>query len=497
MPGGGRSKRALGGGTLGELDLLHQASIREIHDYNATDQLPTGCTEDKLNIQTPLELTHEEIPIHMYTADGQQIPYGLHVFLESMKKQYLAMVTQMQSKEYSDSLATQIEQEQARKDQLTKRVKQLENQIDTLLQDSLGLLKARLRELGIKADNPTLFIGKAKEIVCSHNDLQKKRSGLEAEVRRLEADQEALITSKEKEILDRVLAQRSGSQENIQELRNMVKSEIQACLEGTGVHGLPISPLPKVGSDVTLTKVPGERHQQTQANAVKPEPAALPRMEVRLPLPGEEGGAGAGRPRSVNSDQQLAGIGRSKAMTAPRANDDYEDRFKKIITSELAKAGEAGRDASVVGRSRTGHSPGRGGPPPHQEREAGPPASQDPRTNFLPSRRPQPDPRSDLRIDPRAYNDPRDPRNGRPPHPLQDPRPGPHPVRPPLHPDPRFDPRSGRPLDPRLGEQVRPGRPGYPEDGGPGRGAGPQLPRDRGAVEHISSEIERCVANIY
>ena len=44
------------------------------------------------------------------------------------------MVTNMQSKEYSESIQDQIQAEQDRKEQLTKRVKQLENQIDNLIQ---------------------------------------------------------------------------------------------------------------------------------------------------------------------------------------------------------------------------------------------------------------------------------------------------------------------------------------------------------------------------
>ena len=135
-----------------------------------------GCVDEKLNVLTPSELIHQEIPLHVShvtTSDGQQIPYGLHVLLESMKKQYVKMVHQMQSKEYKENIENQIAKETERKDMLTKRVKQLENQIDNLIQDSLGLLKARLKELGISADTPTEFIEKAKGIVCSHNDFQK------------------------------------------------------------------------------------------------------------------------------------------------------------------------------------------------------------------------------------------------------------------------------------------------------------------------------------
>ena len=106
-----------------------------------------GCVDEKLNVLTP----HQEIPSvsHVTPQDGQQIPYGLHILLESMKKQYIKMLQQMLRWEY---IETQIPRECERKDPLTKRVKQLENQIDNLIQDSLGLLKARLWELGISAD---------------------------------------------------------------------------------------------------------------------------------------------------------------------------------------------------------------------------------------------------------------------------------------------------------------------------------------------------------
>ena len=54
-----------------------------------------GCKDEKLNVLTPTELLHQEIPFHVShvtTTDGQQIPYGLHVLLESMKKQYVKII---------------------------------------------------------------------------------------------------------------------------------------------------------------------------------------------------------------------------------------------------------------------------------------------------------------------------------------------------------------------------------------------------------------------
>merc|ERR1719481_430208 len=449
------------------LDLMHKASLEQIRECHDTEEIPAGCLDEKLPLLPPVEMTHDELPMHVYTADGQQIPYGLHILLENMKRQYLRMVEVMSSESYRDSLEMEIEREQDRRDQLSKRVRQLENQIDNLIQDSLGLLKARLRELGITAATPTEFIEKAKGIVCSHNDLQKKRGGLEAEIRKLEQDQEALITRKEKEILDTVLAQRAGNNQevNIAELRNMVKGEIKACLEGKFPVRSPL-PLPKVGSDVTLTKVPGERvvdrqaerahlEKQNSVEVKKVEQVSLPKMEVRLPGDAEEnGGVPVSRSRSENSDS--VSFGRNKALAAPRANEDYEDRFKKIIASELAKPGEKepGKDSREINKmplemnrakvtlSPTkmknrpfGMDPGNSGMPgssmgPVQDLRS---SGLDPRSNFIPSRRPpdpRADPRSELRqIDPRAF----DPRN-------QDPR----------HHDPRtIDPRL---QDPRLQE---------------------------------------------
>merc|ERR1719494_1006181 len=224
---------------------------------------------------------HEEVNLHVYTADGQQIPYGLHVLLESMKRSYLKMVENMQGDAYAEGIQEEVEREKERKEQLTRRVKQLENQIDNLIQDSLGLLKARLRELGINATAPTDFIERAKGIVCSHNDLQKKRGGLEAEIRRLEDEQEQLIARKEKEILDSVLASRHGSKEevNLADLRARVKSDIRACLEEKEGRD---SPLPKVGSDVTLTKVPGEKRRSgTDEVEVRRIPSSKVEEEAR------------------------------------------------------------------------------------------------------------------------------------------------------------------------------------------------------------------------
>ena len=39
-----------------------------------------------------------------FETGEEKIPHGLHMLLETMKKQYLAMIQTMQSKQYSDNI---------------------------------------------------------------------------------------------------------------------------------------------------------------------------------------------------------------------------------------------------------------------------------------------------------------------------------------------------------------------------------------------------------
>lgn len=53
------------------------------------------------------------------------------------------------------------------------------------------------------------------------------------------------------------------------ELRNMVESEIKACLDGKFPSPLSKKPVPRVESYVTLTKVPGPLSKLKQSNEVE------------------------------------------------------------------------------------------------------------------------------------------------------------------------------------------------------------------------------------
>lgn len=67
---------------------------------------------------------------------------------------------------------------------MTSRTEQLDKQINLLIEDSVGLLKTRMTELGINSGFYTKdLLDKAKEIILRHRELQAKALKLQCKVR--------------------------------------------------------------------------------------------------------------------------------------------------------------------------------------------------------------------------------------------------------------------------------------------------------------------------
>ena len=152
--------------------------------------------------------------------------------------------------------------EKKRNAELQKREKQLKAQIDNLITDSLGLLKTRLKELGIQAKTPPEFIEKAKGIVSSHHELQKNKLSLEREIRQLEAERDTLIASKEQELIEKYTKERKDLHPS--KIREYVKRELEATTNGMGMSSA-VAPLLNKLSDVTFTKCSSSAAMVTSA----------------------------------------------------------------------------------------------------------------------------------------------------------------------------------------------------------------------------------------
>merc|ERR1719458_177576 len=59
-PGLGTRKKSLRNTDMEELEAMHQAALKEIEDCNVTKVLPTGCMDERLDVQEPMEMTHED-----------------------------------------------------------------------------------------------------------------------------------------------------------------------------------------------------------------------------------------------------------------------------------------------------------------------------------------------------------------------------------------------------------------------------------------------------
>ena len=174
--------------------------------------------------------------------------------MESFKNQYLSMIHQMQGNVFLRNMEIQFRNEKNRRELLSKRVSQLESQIDNLAQESLEMLKYSLKELGIEATNPPQFIEKAKDIVCKHNELQKKKINLESEVSELQQEQARLTKEKERQLCESLLLNKSSHNLTDHDIQQVVQNEINLC---TKLDASTLSD--KKHLDITLTKVEDER----------------------------------------------------------------------------------------------------------------------------------------------------------------------------------------------------------------------------------------------
>ena len=246
-----RNERTAAG--IAGLEALHETTLKFIENSRGDDTAPDGCVKERLSEFAPRTVIQHVELAHSITSDGEggHIPVQLQALLDNIKRDYLNMIKMMQNEGFKVKVEADIESEKKKKTELIKREKQLKAQIENLIGDSLGLLRSRLGELGISAKNSPEFIEKAKGIVCSHHELQRKRTSLEQEIKNLEAESEKLAAVKEREMVDKLVRERNGMV-NHGQIRESVRREIDAILSpSSSSHSFNHA---KLSSDVTLTK---------------------------------------------------------------------------------------------------------------------------------------------------------------------------------------------------------------------------------------------------
>ncbi|XP_063357606.1 histone-lysine N-methyltransferase, H3 lysine-79 specific [Cydia amplana] len=184
------------------LDLLHSTTLASTERSGAETAPPPGCVGQRLSALGGLqsaERLHSELDI----PRSPHTPYSLQLLLDMFRDQYLAFIQRMNSPEFAHEIRHQIDKEKERNQKLKSRASQLDKQINVLINDSVALLKARMTELGIHANNTVDLLAKAKEIVGRHKELQSKASKLQQQVNNIEAEQAMLVKQRTFEITEK------------------------------------------------------------------------------------------------------------------------------------------------------------------------------------------------------------------------------------------------------------------------------------------------------
>ncbi|CAB4066709.1 DOT1L [Lepeophtheirus salmonis] len=151
-----KTKRRSRSTKISGLDFLHNQTLNSIKRSNEDRSAPSGCINLRLEKSTnPQVLEHEEIPVSL-----------------NCKKNFLDFINTMKDPHFKNRVNEELAEEKKKNIELLARKKKLKTQVDSLLDESLDILKVRLRELGIPATSPPEFIEKAKEIVSIHHELQ-------------------------------------------------------------------------------------------------------------------------------------------------------------------------------------------------------------------------------------------------------------------------------------------------------------------------------------
>lgn len=167
------------------LDLLHSKTLLSTSNQVQGQKLPPapGCVDQQLPSLVLAQAAAPQIVHSEVEPKNSNEPYGLQVLLDSVRTSYMQFIHHMQTPDFKVSVQMSIKAEKERHAKIKNRASQLEKQIQVLITDSVNLLKTRMNEIGIVANNPSDLLSSAKDIVQSHKELQNKLANIQRDVR--------------------------------------------------------------------------------------------------------------------------------------------------------------------------------------------------------------------------------------------------------------------------------------------------------------------------
>lgn len=154
---------------------LENATVAALQGLQKKSRQPMG-----------MRISSASPPPFLNTANIEHSLPALDHLFGIFRLQYIHFLCHMPSSEYKENLKQQIEEQQARKKELTGKVNQAEKMVDSLQKEALGNLKVRMNEIGLSAKTPRELLMKAGELLGEHKKMKDKVKRLEKEVKHLE-----------------------------------------------------------------------------------------------------------------------------------------------------------------------------------------------------------------------------------------------------------------------------------------------------------------------
>ena len=165
------------------LNELHRASENFIQS-NQSFQI----NNEHFNDQSMTKLPNNNLHINYFRdclleQDDHQFLNSINSYLEQFRRRLISYFTYMRSDVYREHLKKQLDNEIELNKTLKAKINSLENNIKTLLEDAICLLKLHTNELGIEElERPAQLITYANDISNKHKELRSKVATLEREI---------------------------------------------------------------------------------------------------------------------------------------------------------------------------------------------------------------------------------------------------------------------------------------------------------------------------
>ncbi len=169
----------------------YQSTLNELHNasekfYQSNQNIQ--IKNERFNNKNMTKLSNENLHINhfhdcLFEQEDHRFLNSINSYLEQFRQRLLSYFTYMKSDIYREHLRKQLDNEMELNKTLKAKVNCLENNIKSLLEDAIYLLKLRTNELGIEElERPVQLINYASDISNKHKELRSKVASLEKEI---------------------------------------------------------------------------------------------------------------------------------------------------------------------------------------------------------------------------------------------------------------------------------------------------------------------------